>query len=246
MERSAYRAIGDLQDTHWWFRARRAILADQIARLPQLAATSRVLDAGCGPGGNLSMLSAFGNLSAFDCDAESVEKARALRCGVIELGALPDAVPFDGPFDLITALDVIEHLDDDIASLHALAKRLAVEGYLVITVPAFQALWSDFDEAHHHKRRYRLSEIQRRVSEAGCNVLKATYFNSHLFPIIAPVRLAQKALGLGTRAEDAIPGPRLNRMLEWIFASERFALPHLNYPIGVSVLIIAQRHGGTQ
>lgn len=244
MERAAYQAIAAFQNTHWWFRARRTILADQIARLPQLPATSRVLDAGCGPGGNLLMLSAFGTLCAFDCDEESVERARAFGCATIRLGALPDGMPFDGPFNLITALDVIEHLDDDIASLRALATRLAVGGYLVITVPAFQFLWSDFDETHHHKRRYRLSEIQGLVSKVGCRVLKSTYFNSHLFPIIASVRLTQKALGLGTRAEDAIPGPGLNRLLEWIFASERFALPHMNYPLGVSALIIAQRTDG--
>jgi SAM-dependent methyltransferase len=240
MERAVYASMAALQSKHWWFRARRAILTDQIARLP-LAPDARVLEAGCGPGGNLAMLSAFGSLCAFDFDAESVAQARSAGHATIKLGALPDAVPFEGPFDLIAALDVVEHLDHDVASVRALVRRLAIGGHLVITVPAFQMLWSAHDVAHHHKRRYRRSQLRALVAASGCTVVKSSYFNCHLFPLIAAVRLAQKLLGLGARAEDAMPGPRLNRLLQWIFSAERFALRRFNYPFGVSLLIIARR-----
>lgn len=240
MDREMYHAMAAHQTRHWWYRARRAILTDEIARLP-LPRPARVLEAGCGPGGNLGMLARFGAVCAFDFDAEAIEMAAGKGAAVLAQGALPDAIPFGGPFDLIAALDVVEHLDQDVASVAALKDKLSPEGRLVITVPAYQFLWSEHDRRNHHKRRYTQASLRRVLEAAGIAIERMTYFNSHLFPLIAGVRLAARALRLKNDGDDRMPSAPVNAALEAIFAAERHVLPVLRYPFGVSILAIGRR-----
>lgn len=241
MERHIYERMRGLQETHWWFTARREILASEIACLP-LPKPARLLEVGCGPGGNLGLLKTFGDVRAIEPDAESRAYAAEHSGVVVEGGLLPDGLPdLGGPFDLVAAFDVIEHVDDDAAAVAALGRLLKPGGFLVTTVPAYQWLWSEHDAQHHHKRRYTRATYRRLFEAAGLKVRRATHFNSILFPPIAAVRLAKSAVRMKGGDEEALPPPPLNGLLRRLFGAEKAILGATDIPFGVSILVIAER-----
>ena len=241
MERHIYDRMRVLQQTHWWFTARREILAAEIARLP-LPKPARILEVGCGPGGNLELLKAFGDVQAIEPDSESRAYA-AERSGVtVEAGLLPDGLPdLGGPFDMVAAFDVVEHVDDDAGAVAALGRLLKPGGYLVTTVPAYAWLWSEHDAQHHHKRRYTLPRFRSLFDAAGLKVRRATHFNSVLFPPIAAVRLAKSAARIKGGDDEALPPAPLNGLLRRLFGAEKAILRTTDIPFGVSILLIAER-----
>jgi SAM-dependent methyltransferase len=188
------------------------------------------------------MLGRFGQVSAIEPDDEARAYA-ATRSGVeVRGGLLPDGLPaFEAAFDLVAAFDVIEHVDQDQASLAALGQLLKPGGRLIATVPANQWMWSDHDVRHHHKRRYTLEGFRAVVQGAGLEVRKSSYFNSLLFPAIGAVRLAKIAAHAHGGDDEAMPGPALNRALHTVFAAEKPILRGVDLPFGVSILVIAQR-----
>lgn len=241
MEREAYDLMDRQEETHWWFVARRRIIDSLIARHVGARPNARVLEAGCGTGGNLALLAAHGDLSAFEFD--SAARAIAARKSGIDViaGHLPDGVAFpDGSFDLVALLDVLEHIDDDFASLASLRAKLAFGGRILITVPAAPWLWSEHDEIHHHKRRYTKRQLEQLVREAGFAEVKAGYFNSLLFPLAVLDRLLTKA-GMRKGSHSDQIGPRMNRVFEAIFASEARLMRWVRFPLGLSIYAIASR-----
>ncbi len=243
MESKVYTRMASIENRHWWFVARRRILAEAVARYVPPSACARVLEAGCGTGGNLALLSRCGQVFGFEPHRQAREYAR--RRGPFDLrdGRLPYDIPFEpGSFDLVAALDVLEHLDDDRASLAALADRLKPGGKVLITVPAFPFLWSHHDEQHHHRRRYRKRQLIRLIRENGLEPEFAGYFNSLLFPLVAGTRLAKRLLGLKGE-EDQMPPPLINRFLTAVLSMERHLLGRLPMPFGVSILVIARKPG---
>lgn len=242
MDRSVYDTMRAIERDHWWFRARRAILADQLAQL-KLPAGARILEVGCGTGGNLEMLARFGSVTGVEPDEESRAYA-AERSGLPVLGGtLPDDLPaFEAPFDLIAALDVIEHLDEDGPSLAALRALLKPDGVLLTTVPAHPWMWSRHDELHHHKRRYRKDQYVELLRNAGFEPRKTTFFNSILYPLIALARLAKIGERSG-RPDDALPPRMVNELLQGAFAVEKHVLRRMNLPFGVSLLMVAEPVG---
>jgi SAM-dependent methyltransferase len=241
MDRSTYDRMRSLQDQHWWFRGRRDILSSLIGDLA-LPHPAEVLEAGCGPGGNLTMLRRFGRVTGLEPDEASRDYA-SQRMGVrVEGGLLPDGLPFEPEsFDLVCAFDVIEHVDDDAGSVAALGKLLRVGGYLATTVPGQPWMWSQHDALHHHKRRYRLADYRRLFDAAGLTTLKASYFNTLLFPPIAAIRLAKLAARSKTADDDSLPPEPINNLLAGLFGAERHWLKHAPLPTGVSIVLIAQR-----
>lgn len=241
MDKSVYIRMSEQDAGHWWFVARRQILRDQIAALG-LPARARILEAGCGPGGNLAMLAGFGNVEAFELDDEA-RRIAAARSGIdVRPGMLPDRIDeAPGAFDLIAAFDVIEHVDQDAASVQALARLLRPGGRLIVTVPAYRWLWSAHDERHHHKRRYTRSSVRSLAVGAGLEVEKCSHFNSFLLPVVACLRLVRKILSLRESPDDTMPRPVANRILTRIFGAERYLLRHVSFPAGVSILCVARR-----
>ena len=246
MDRQIYARMAALEDRHWWFVARRRILERVLGQFVDLPEEATILEAGCGTGGNLPLLSRFGRVHALEPDGEARAFARAKGGPGVDYdvrpGALPGDLPFDPEsFDLVVAFDVIEHVEEDVASLAALKTKLRPDGRLLMTVPAFPSLWSRHDELHHHKRRYRRGQLLERLEEAGLEPVLATHFNCLLFPPIAGIRLLQR-LGGGKAGSDdeRLPSPLVNRLLTWLFASERHLIGRLPLPFGVSLLVLAK------
>jgi SAM-dependent methyltransferase len=241
MEREIYRLMAEVEDRHWWFASRRVITDSVMDRLA-LPANARILEAGCGTGGNLPMLARRGTVYAMELDDEARSIAGARGMAKIEPGRLPDMIPFgDLRFDLILMTDVLEHVDDDAGTLRALRARLQPGGFLVLTVPALQWLWSEHDVSHHHRRRYSSRHLRGLVVAAGYSVDFLSYFNSVLFPAIAAVRIIQRLTGISGDNDDLrMPPQPLNRTLTKLFSSERHLLERVSLPVGVSLLAVGR------
>lgn len=241
MDRSAYASMSAQEGEHWWFVARRAIIDGLIAAHVPLPPDARILEAGCGTGGNLELLARHGRLDALEYDADARAIAAARGVGAIEAGALPHAIGFgDARYDMIALLDVLEHVEEDRASLAALGARLAEDGRLLVTVPAVPWLWSDHDVLHHHKRRYTQDGLTALARDAGLTVQAAGYFNSLLFPLAVAQRFAHQLLRR-TAPLDARPSPMVNAALQRVFAAERHMLGRMQFPIGLSLYAILSR-----
>ena len=242
MERTVFNRLDQLEGQHWWFAARRKILKNVITQFAPKKANLRVMEAGCGTGGNLQMLSSFGKLDAFELDDEARVIAKSKLPMDVKSGMLPDHVPYqDGSFDVVVAFDVIEHVEKDVESLAKLGKQLAPGGRLVMTVPAMPWLWSKHDETHHHFRRYTSASLNEALVKAGLKPVRISYFNTLLFPLIAGLRLVRKMFGITETADDAMPSPAVNGILKSIFGFESNWVGRVSMPVGVSLLAVAQR-----
>jgi len=239
MERSVYREMAELDERHWWYKARREVLADLIRREAQPAANAHVLEIGCGTGHNLPMLGRFGTVDALELDDEARAIAEERLGRSVMSAPLPElaGVP-DGHYDLIAALDVIEHIDDDQAAVAAIAGKLKPGGKFVMTVPAHQWMWSAHDVVNHHKRRYSKAALRRLVERSPLRLNKIGYLNSLLFPLAVAERFASKVRGKDS-ADVKLPSPPLNAALERIFAAERHFVGRLPLPPGLSLFAVA-------
>ena len=241
MERVVFERMAEQDQHHWWFVARRRILADVVRRIVQPPKRARVLEVGCGTGHNLAMLGEFGKLDA--CELDAIARGMASdRLGRPVLEArLPDLSMFKaGSYDLIALLDVLEHVPDDLGSLKAIRGLLKPGGALVLTVPANKWMWSAHDVAHHHFRRYTKSELARLFRQAGYDIQLHSYFNTLLFPAVAAARLIGKLRGNET-PDDAMPGKRVNEILNKVFGFEAGLIGRLPMPFGVSLIAVLRR-----
>jgi SAM-dependent methyltransferase len=244
MDESFYPAYYQLEGRHWWFLGRRRLFLRLLEqRFPPDARPIDVLDFGCGTGAFLEHLDRFGTVSAVDADPSAV--AFCHTRGRSEVTLVPPGAPLpfrDGAFDLVTTLDVIEHVDDDVAALAELRRVLRPGGRLLVAVPAFMFLWGKQDEVSHHRRRYTAPTLRRALADAGFGVDRMSYFNMILFPPIAAVRLGRRLLRRpGSAQSDFDLGPAaLNRAFGAVFGAEADLVARRDLPFGVSLLAVAR------
>ncbi len=238
MERIIYDRMAELDSSHWWYRARRKVLAALIRRRIALPREARILEIGCGTGHNLAMLGGFGSVDAIevDADARSIATKRLGR----PVGASPlpglEGVP-ESHYDLIALLDVLEHIEDDDAALRSIAKRLRPGGRILIAVPAHPWLWSSHDVANHHFRRYTRKTLSAVARDAGLTLEMMSAMNALLFPLAVAARLAGRLMGK-EGSDDALPPAPVNWLFEKVFELEAQLIGRVPLPIGVSLVAI--------
>ena len=244
MQEHTYAIMHEAEDSHWWFVGRRLILegflAGIVARLKVEDRQPKILDVGCGTGANLQMLAKFGEPEGVDVSDEALEfcKIKGLRAQK----GLAEALPFTaGSFDLVTALDVVEHLDDDSAGLKEMFRVLKKDGRALLFVPAFMFLWGVQDDISNHRIRYTKAQIVERVKNAGFQIERATFANITFFAPILLGRTLMKLTGYRPASENNLTVSALNGFLGKFFGAERFWLKKADFPFGVSIVIVAKK-----
>lgn len=245
MQTSELTAMLDHSDRHWWYRGRRRVL-DAVLDQIDLPPGARLLDAGCGSGRQLDELARRGAASGVDLSDLAVAHARARGHPDVHRAAI-EQLPFaDATFDLITCLDVIEHTPDDRAALAELRRVTRPGGLLIVTVPAYQSLWSAHDVANRHFRRYRAASLRAVATGAGWSVLLDTHFNTILLAPAALVRLARRqrnrTASRASRSELILTPPFLDALLEQPLRAEAHAIGNgRRFPAGLSLLAVLRR-----
>src|SRR2546423_11936402 len=253
MQQHTYAIMCRVEEKHWWFAGRRQIIRSFLERLccdpdvaaPESAAGQRaplnILDVGCGTGANLEMLSEFGWAEGVDVSAEALSFCRARGLENVKQGEA-ESLPYkDNSFDLVTGLDVVEHLDDDLAGLKEMRRVLRRGGHALLFVPAFMFLWGVQDDISNHRRRYTLPGLKRKMREAGFEVSRATYVNISFFVPILLGRFLMRTLRLRPESENNITIGFLNGVLGKVLGAESVALRYLNFPFGVSIICVARK-----
>lgn len=237
-----YRIFFKIQKKHWWFVTKKKIVLETLDRYVIKKDGFRVLDIGCGSGLMLNALENIGQTYGMDMSEEAINFSKEIFSGKVMKGLLPDHIPYDENFfDLITALDVIEHVDRDVDSLKAIRSRLVADGKAIITVPAYMFLWSSFDEVNEHKRRYTRDQLNAKLVQAGFTVEKISYYNTLLFPVVWVVRTLNNVLKRNGASDIDMPNDILNSLLCVIFGFEKFLLKYFNLPFGVSILAVVRK-----
>lgn len=246
MDAGFYKTYFEIEKNHWWFRVRRNIILSLIKKY-KISKTAKIFDFGCGSGYTVGYLQKLGyDVSGSDTSQEAIKFGRKegiKNLQIVESGTMPP----NSSFDLILALDVIEHIKDDAGAIKALERALKPGGMFIITAPAYQWMWGVQDKVAHHFRRYNMGTLLRLFEDTNLSVLKRSYFNTFLFLSIAAVRLAGKLFKTKDRESDFDINNRLaNAVFYFIFNLESKLLRFFNFPFGVSILLVLRKNGHVQ
>jgi SAM-dependent methyltransferase len=240
MDRDYELQTHQVEDRHYWYRGRRKVLERVIAGL-RLPARARILDAGCGSGRNMVELARHGAVTGIELSPTSACLARARGVGEVIEGSVLE-MPFGAAsFDLATSLDVIEHLEDDLGALRELRRAIAPGGFLLVTVPAYQWLWSGHDVVNHHHRRYTRRSLLAVAERGGWTCVRTTYFNSLLLPVAIPLRALDLLSSKTTESslDLWVPPAPLNWLLERPLLAEATLIGRGGrIPAGLSLLAV--------
>jgi SAM-dependent methyltransferase len=242
MMEHTYPILYEVEQSHWWHVGRRRIIAGLVEEICKGVKDRRprILDVGCGTGANLLMLSKYGDAEGVDISEDALAFCRERGLEKVKHGAAEE-LPYDGgTFDLVTALDVVEHIDDDVASLREMRRVLRPGGRVLLFVPTFMFLWGLQDDVSNHRRRYRLPELHRVLEQAGFEVERSTYANITFFAPILLIRQLMRLTGVKAETENNINVPALNGVFGWLLGTESTILRYVNLPFGVSGLCVAR------
>jgi SAM-dependent methyltransferase len=236
----AYEKNAEFEDDYWFFLGRWAAISAVLTRTP--LTNSSVADVGCGTGGTTVRLTRYGHVVGYDTSPEALEYCRRRGLDDVHLYQMPVLPSSARGFGLITAFDVIEHVEDDVSFLRMLSDRLVPGGVICATVPAYQVLWGHEDEISEHKRRYTRTMLNEAFSAAGLRIERSTYFVFTLLPPVALVKWFKRRFKSEAQESDLIPVPRpLNWALSQLLALEAAWLRYGNFPCGASVLITGRK-----
>jgi len=246
MEQDIYDEMAKQEGQHWWFVARRKYVQKLISKYFPPDSKYRVCEIGCGTGGNLEMLSQLGCVDAVELNesARQVAKSKEIKnvLGVCS-GYLPDGIPLTEKYDGVFSLDVIEHVENDLEAVKALKSLIAENGRLIVTVPAYQWLWSAHDEVNHHFRRYSKKTFLELFDSAGLKIRYVSYFNSILFPLALLSRITEKISPNKTATKTwgvKYPSVWVNALLKKIFELESIWAGKFSIPFGLSIVVVAE------
>jgi SAM-dependent methyltransferase len=241
VEVDEYARIAAVEDDHWWYRNTRALAADFLA--PWLHRTPRILDAGCGPGGNGAWLAQFGDVIGVDVSPDALAFVRSRRPTTTPVRASVEALPFaDHAFDAVVGLTVLYAVSDDTGALRELARVTRPGGAVLLVEPAFASLARAHDATVHGRRRYRRAGLGELATAAGLRVERLTY----AYAFLAPPAAALGALDRWRHRRDVgaasdVDKRALDRVFAPLAASERSWLAHHDLPVGTSVVLLATR-----
>jgi ubiquinone/menaquinone biosynthesis C-methylase UbiE len=246
MNHEEYERMYRFEDTYWWFVARRRLIVSLLETYSPADGSQKVLDIGCGTGAMLDMLQPFGTVVGADFAPQALSFCRArgdYPLARADVRRLPFA---DNSFDAVTAMDVIEHIDDDKAASAEIFRVLRPGGRLFVTVPAYAFLWSEHDEALHHYRRYTAPHLKDVFQRVGFHVDHLSYTVSSLFPPIAAYRflsaLLPKKRGNNEKKADLVPvSERVNAALLALCDWETRLVRRTALPFGVTVVSVAEK-----
>lgn len=238
-------AMALVERDHWWFRAKHRLVLDELRRHRTAGV---VVDVGAGTGGLLERLRASGHRAiGMELDPVALAHARRNHPRLPLARALAEALPVrGGGAAAVTALDVVEHLDDDVVALRELGRVVGPGGLVVVAVPAYQWAWSDHDVRLGHRRRYHRAQLVTAAEEAGLTVLRCTHFHSWLAPVAWLVRRTPvgRLMGGGSAEEASFGNRWINRTLQLVTDVERTVLARYDAPVGLSILLVARVTAG--
>jgi SAM-dependent methyltransferase len=242
MKEHTYPIMFRVEQSHWWYAGRRKILASFLEDICRRVTDRppRILDVGCGTGANLLMLSQYGDAEGVDVSEDALAFCRERGLEKVKLGAAEKLPYDDGTFDLVTALDVVEHLDNDLAGLREMQRVLRPGGHVLLFVPTFMFLWGLQDDVSNHRRRYRLPELRRVLEQAGFEIERTTYANITFFLPILLARKLMRVTGIKAESENNINVSAFNGLLGGMLGAESVVLKYMNIPFGVSGLCVAR------
>jgi len=242
MMEHTYPILFEVEQSHWWYIGRRRIIASLVEQICRDVKDRRprILDVGCGTGANLLLLSQYGDAEGVDISEDALMFCRERGLEQVKLGAGEELPYENGTFDLVTAFDVVEHMDDELVGLREMRRVLRPGGKVLLFVPTFMFLWGLQDEVSNHRRRYRLPELRRRLDEAGFEVERTTYANITFFLPIYLVRKVMRLTGIRTATENSINLSVLNGVFGRVLGSESTILRYMNLPFGISGLAVAR------
>ncbi len=241
MEKYLYPHFYEIENEHWWFAARQKILFNFVEKIFNFPNHANMLDVGCGTGAILDMFSKKFNCFGQDTSSDAIEFCKKRNLKNVYLGTLNEIELERNTFDLITAFDVLEHIEDEISVLKEMKNLLKDDGRILVTVPAFQFLWGIHDEVTHHKRRYIKPSLKNVIEKSGLKVERISYFNFFLFPIAVLKRFTAKLFNSNSANDLEIPTPILNSILKNIFETEKNILPKINFPFGLSLIAVLKK-----
>lgn len=237
MRADEFSKMRSLEVTNWWFRGRRYLLRGLIRKLG--IGDGMILDAGCGTGFAGTELCKAGTVIGLDASEAALAEGPTPCCI-----ALIQHTPFrSGAFDLIVAMDLLEHLKDESAAFDEIHRICKPGGHLFVTVPAYRCLWSKHDEALGHHRRYSAAEIAERIRAAGFEVRKSSYLVTSVFPIAALYRAFRRRFGRESGGKtDLFPVPEpFNALLSLLMRMESWLAWHARLPFGLTAVVLARK-----